>query len=184
VLELTRPYGAALRPYISAQVTTAIAREHWELASYWALRRSIFCEETALFGSALQERDTNDDQARPIIALAHSAGTPDQVVGVVRIYEQAAGVWFGGRLGVERVYRAQGRVGASLVRMAVQTAIAYGCERFYATVLNENARYFERLAFVTQAPIELCGRPHVLMQARLSAYDAYGASTFATKSAA
>jgi putative N-acetyltransferase (TIGR04045 family) len=172
VLELTRPYGAAFRPYVSAQVTTTIARERWELASYWALRRAIFCEETALFTSALRERDAHDEQALPIIALAHSAGTPDQIVGVVRIYQSASRVWFGGRLGVEPAYRARGRVGAALVRTAVQSAILRGCDRFYATVLDENARYFERLAFVAEAAIELCGRPHVLMQASLPAYGA------------
>jgi len=172
VLELTRPYGAALRPFVSAQVTTALARERWELSSYWALRRAIFCEETALFAGELQERDPHDERALPIIAVAHSAGTPDQIVGVVRIYEREPGIWFGGRLGVEQAYRARGRVGTALVRTAVQSAIALGCERFYATVLYQNARYFERLAFVSESAIEVCGRPHVLMQASLAAYGA------------
>lgn len=182
MLELTRPFGAALPPFVSAQVTTAIARERWELASYWALRRAIFCEETALFGSAHEERDANDERALPIIALAHSAGTPDQVVGVVRIYEAEHGVWFGGRLGVERAYRARGRVGSALVRTAVESAIARGCARFYATVLRENARYFQRLDFLPGPPIEVCGRPHVLMAAELAAYG--GARLGAAKSAA
>jgi putative N-acetyltransferase (TIGR04045 family) len=180
VLELTRPYGAVCRPFVSAQVTTAIARDSWELASYWALRHAIFCEETALFATAHVERDTHDAHALPIIALAHSAGTPDQVVGVVRIYEAERGVWFGGRLGVDHAYRAQGRVGTALVRTAVESAIARGCRRFHATVLNENARYFERLAFARGATIELCGRPHVLMEASL---EAYGGTSF-TRSAA
>jgi putative N-acetyltransferase (TIGR04045 family) len=169
MLELTRPYGAAFRPYVSAQVTTSLARERWELESYWALRRAIFCEETALFSSELLERDAHDEHALPIIAFDHSAGTPDQVVGVVRIYRDG-GAWFGGRLGVERAYRARGRVGAALVRTAVQSAIVRGCSRFYATVLLENARYFERLAFVSEASMQVCGRPHVLMQASLPAY--------------
>lgn len=180
MLELTRPFGAALHPFVSAQVTTVIATERWELASYWALRRAIFCEETALFASAQAEHDAHDAQALPIIALAHSAGTPDQVVGVVRIYEPERGLWFGGRLGVERAYRAHGRVGAALVRTAVESAIERGCQRFHATVLLENARYFERLAFAPGASIELCGRPHVLMEADLTAY---GGTAF-TKSAA
>lgn len=173
MLELTRPFGAVFRPYVSAQVTTALARERWELASYWALRREVFCEETALFSSALVERDAYDEDALPIIALAHSAGTPDQVVGVVRIYESDSQTWFGGRLGVARAYRSHGRVGGALVRTAVQAAIARGCDRFYATVMQENARYFERLAFMAKEPIELCGRPHVLMQADLAAYGAH-----------
>lgn len=172
MLELTRPYGAELRPFVSAQVTSAVASERWELASYWALRRAIFCEETALFSSALQERDAHDERALPLIALAHSAGTPDQVVGVVRVYESESRIWFGGRLGVERAYRAHGHVGAALVRSAVHSAIARGCDRFYATVLRENARYFERLAFAPERAIEVCGRPHVLMQASLAAYGA------------
>lgn len=171
MLELTRPYGAVFQPYVSAQVTTALAHERWELQSYWALRRAIFCEETALFSSELQERDAHDEHALPIIAFDHSAGTPDRVVGVVRIYP-TKDCWFGGRLGVERAYRSRGRVGAALVRTAVQSAIARGCTRFYATVLLENARYFERLAFVREAPLQICGRPHVLMHASLPAYGA------------
>src|SRR5690349_17829178 len=119
MLELTRPYGAAFRPYVSAQVATSLAQERWELASYWALRRAIFCEETALFSSEREERDAHDAHALPIIAFDHSAGTPDRVIGVVRIYRDG-GSWFGGRLGVELAYRARGRVGAALVRTAVQ----------------------------------------------------------------
>jgi len=184
VLELTRPYGAPLRPYVSAQVTTVVAQGRWELASYWALRQAIFCEETALFASADSERDARDDHALPIIALAHSAGTPDQVIGVVRIYQDAPRIWFGGRLGVEPAYRAHGRVGAALVRTAVQSAIVRGCDFFYATVLEHNARYFERLDFAPRTAIEVCGRPHVLMQASLAAYGASDGNDRVEKSAA
>jgi putative N-acetyltransferase (TIGR04045 family) len=175
VLEATRPYGAAFRPYLAAHVSYGFAREGWELAESWALRRAVFCEERGLFACEADERDNHDMHALPIIAVAHCAGTPERVVGAVRIFESQTGVWYGGRLAVEAAYRARGSVGAGLIHTAVTSARARGCTRFLATVLEPNARYFQRFHFVSLAPLLLCGRRHVLMQADLSAYAHGGA---------
>jgi putative N-acetyltransferase (TIGR04045 family) len=172
MLEPTRPYGAPVRPYLAAWITYGVAREAWQARAYWGLRREIFCRETALFGSAEQERDVHDARALPIVATAHSACSEDGVVGIVRIYPSGSDVWYGGRLGVERRYRAHGKGGSGVIDAAVRCAIQHGCQNFFATVLRENAQYFERHHFRILKPLDLCGRPHVLMQAELSHFGA------------
>lgn len=172
MLELTRPFGARVRSFVSAAVSFSEAREPWQLDGYWALRREVFCRETRLFGSAPGERDAHDAHALPLVALAHWAGGAEDVVGAVRIYELQSepGVWYGGRLGVARAYRAHGRVGGGLIALAVGTARAHGCARFLANVLAENRLYFERHHFAPLEERELHGRPHVLMQADLERF--------------
>lgn len=170
MLEATRPYGAEVRPFTSAAISFQRAQEPWQLRGYWALRRQIFCEETGLFASQFGERDEHDRHALPIVALAHCAGDALDVVGVVRIYEREPGVWYGGRLGVNRDYRRRPRVGSGLIRTAVGSARARGCHEFLATVLAENASYFARQHFAPLAPLTLQGREHVLMRAELAAF--------------
>jgi putative N-acetyltransferase (TIGR04045 family) len=167
MLEPTRPYGAPVRPFLSPLIRFGRAREVWQERAYWELRRAIFCEETALFQGSDTERDAHDAHALPIVAVAHAAGNPDGVVGIVRIYEASPGLWFGGRLGVEREYRRSGGVGAGLIDTAVRLGIAHGCQTFHATVLRENAAYFQRHHFSPLERIEVCGREHVLMRAEL-----------------
>jgi len=167
MLELTRPYGAPVRGFVSAYITHGVAREPWQLAAYWQLRRQVFCNELAIFAGAADERDEHDAHAIPIVALAHSAGSPESVVGVVRIYAANSGVWFGGRLGVDAAYRVQRQVGVGLIRAAVETADALGCERFFAHVLATNVPYFMRQRFRPLCEVELHGQRHVLMEAQL-----------------
>jgi len=170
MLELTRPFGARVRSFVSAAVSFSTAREPWQLDGYWALRHEVFCRETQLFHSQLAERDAHDAHAIPLVALDHWAGAALDVVGAVRIYETAdePGVWYGGRLGVASAYRAHGKVGGGLIALAVGTARAHGCTRFLANVLAPNRGYFERHHFSARRELELCGQPHVLMQAELA----------------
>jgi putative N-acetyltransferase (TIGR04045 family) len=177
MLELTRPFGAPVRGFVSSLVTYAPATESWQHAAYWRIRREIFCEELGLFAGALDEHDPLDAYATPIVALAHSAGTPESVVGIVRIYPSGGGVWFGGRLGVERGYRRRPQVGSGLIACAVRTAAAHGCERFLANVLASNVAYFERHHFQPLVEVELHGKPHVVMEADIERF-----STVATRS--
>ena len=172
MLELTRPFGAPVRAFVSPLITCGVAREPWQLAGYWQLRREVFCEELGLFADLAAERDAHDATALPIVALAHSAGTPEAVVGVVRVYAADGGVWFGGRLGVAADYRVRTRVGAGLIACAVASAAAHGCQTFLAQVLAENVPYFARLHFRPLSELSLCGRRHVLMQADLDAFPA------------
>ena len=89
-----------------------------------ALRRAIFADEQELFESS--DVDAADARATPIVALSQIAGMPDEVVGVVRIYETEPDVWFGGRLGVCREYRRRGAVGGALIVTAVSTRARLG----------------------------------------------------------
>jgi putative N-acetyltransferase (TIGR04045 family) len=167
MLELTRPYGAPVRSFVSAYITHGVACEPWQHSAYWQLRRQIFCEELGLFAGSAEERDAEDAHAVPIVALAHNAGSPESVVGVVRIYAADGGIWYGGRLGVTNAYRVQRQVGSGLITTAVRTAAALGCERFLAQVLAVNVPYFVRHRFHAIREIEVCGQRHMLMEAKL-----------------
>ena len=158
----------AVRPFRSHDVTFKPATEEWELRAYRRLRRRIFCEEQGLFES--DDGDSTDDRATPLVALANVAGMPDDVVGVVRIWEAEPGEWWGGRLGTHPSHRGDRAIGPGLVRLAVGTACRLGCRRFRATVQLRNVPQFERLHWRVLGPTEVCDRPHALMQADLSHY--------------
>jgi putative N-acetyltransferase (TIGR04045 family) len=149
------------------------------VTAYFRLRREIFAAEQGLFAES--DRDAWDDHATPIVAQGQIAGMPDGVVGVVRIYEEGKGTWFGGRLGVAPAYRRVGAVGTALITEAVSTAHGFGCNRFLATVQANNARYFEHHHFRRLEALVLLGRPHFLMQADLGRYPAQLSSSFCAR---
>jgi putative N-acetyltransferase (TIGR04045 family) len=168
VLDATYPWGRPLGRQLAAEVVARVASEPWELSAYYRVRRAIFAEEQRIFEQS--DIDAHDAHATPIVATSQIAGMPDEVVGVVRIYETTPGVWYGGRLGVCAEYRRRGAVGAALIQKAVSTAHAWACERFFATVQAANVRYFERHHFRALESIEVCGLPHALMEADLRAF--------------
>jgi putative N-acetyltransferase (TIGR04045 family) len=168
MLDAVHPWGRPVRPSLAAEVVARVAREPWEIAGYYRVRRAIFAEEQALFDA--HDIDEHDAHATPIAATSRIAGMPDQVVGVVRIYETEPGIWFGGRLGVCCEYRRRGAVGAALIVTAVSTAHAWGSRRFLATVQAQNVRYFEHHHFRLLETLTLRGRPHALMLADLAAF--------------
>jgi putative N-acetyltransferase (TIGR04045 family) len=168
MLDAIHPWGRPLRRALAADVAARVVSESWELDGYYRTRRAIFAEEQRLFEES--DVDEHDAHATPIVATSQIAGMPDEVVGVVRIYETVPGVWYGGRLGVCREYRRRGSVGAALIHTAVSTAHAWSCRRFFATVQAPNVRYFEHNHFRVLESIELRGRPHALMEADLMAF--------------
>jgi putative N-acetyltransferase (TIGR04045 family) len=170
MLETANVWGRPISPFLSPVVTAQIASEPWQIVAYQRLRRHIFADEQRLFSGS--DVDAHDGVAIPMVALAHVAGAPDEVIGVVRIYRADGSTWFGGRLGVATRYRARRMVGTALIFAAVATARACGCDEFLATVQAQNVRYFEHHRFAPVAPIELCGQPHWLMRAALDAYPA------------
>jgi putative N-acetyltransferase (TIGR04045 family) len=170
MLETANVWGQRVVPFVSPVVTAQIASEPWHLAAYQALRRAIFVVEQGLFCGS--DGDERDGSAIPIVALAHVAGAPDEVVGVVRIYRAAGNTWYGGRLGVCPAYRARRSVGSALILAAVASARASGCDEFLATVQLANVRYFEHHHFARVEPISVCGQPHWLMRAELAAFPA------------
>lgn len=168
MLDAIHPWGRPLRPGLSTQFAAQLAVERWQLDAYWRLRRAIFAEEQGLFHD--HDEDEHDAHALPIVAVSSSSGMPERVVGVVRIFEAGPGVWYGGRLGVEREYRRCGAIGTALIAQAVRSAHALGCSRFLATVQEQNVRYFERHHFVSRECVDVLGRRHRLMQADLDSY--------------
>ncbi|NET47907.1 MAG: GNAT family N-acetyltransferase [Merismopedia sp. SIO2A8] len=153
-----------------------LARSPQEVQAYFDLRKAIFCGEQQLFTD--HDKDEVDDYAYPIIAIDRQRETsqqdtsqqPDKVVGVVRIYETQPRHWYGGRLGVDVNYRRVGRIGKGLIYKAVTTANTWGCDRFLATVQLQNVRFFRRLHWESIDEIQVCDRPHHLMEADLNFY--------------
>ncbi len=168
MLDPVNPWGRALRPSLCSEIVAKLASEPWQLAQYRRLRSEIFAREQGLFEET--DFDEHDAYAHPIVAESQIAGMADRVVGVVRIFEQAGGVWYGGRLGVHQDYRRSGSVGSALITCAVSTAHAWGCGSFFATVQEQNVRYFERHHFRPLEALEIRGRAHCLMQADLERY--------------
>ena len=134
------------------------------IEAYFLLRQQIFCQEQGIFETS--DRDDFDTIAYPIVAVNND----NKVVGVVRIYEPEAGLWYGGRLGVHPDYRRGWTIGKGLIEKAVTTANTWGCDRFLATVQLSNVRFFQRLHWNSIDEINICNRPHHLMEADLYFY--------------
>ena len=175
--EPSLPWGTP-RGFLSRDIAAEVAHERWQVDAYFRLRRDIFEREQRLFADS--DVDEHDAHATPIVAMSHVAGMPDEVVGVVRIYEGLGSeqgapegperTWYGGRLGVAHQYRRVGAVGGALIHTAVSTAHARGCTRFLATVQLRNVRYFEHYDFHSIGELTLHGVPHHLMQADLRCF--------------
>lgn len=143
-----------------------LASTRIEIEAAAALRRAVFCKEQGLFAG--DDRDGIDAHAMPIVVLAPTG----QIVGTVRIHQEAPRQWWGSRLAVARDHRRIGQLGAGLIRCAVSTANAHGCDRFLAHVQAQNERLFRKLHWESLAYEDHHGVPHVKMQADLAAYPA------------
>ena len=144
------------------------AATSWEREQALGLRRAVFCAEQGIFLG--DDCDAIDDHAQLIVALSCVGGAPDAVVGTVRIHEESPGRWWGSRLAVHAAFRHHGRIGATLIRLAVSSAHALGCGEFLAHVQSQNTPMFERLHWRSLQRETLHGRPHDLMQADLAHY--------------
>ena len=142
--------------------------EAWERREAHALRRAVFCAEQGVFVG--DDRDAIDAQAQLLVACTCLAGEVDQVVGTVRIHEAEPGVWWGSRLAVHPSFRHMGRLGATLIQLAVGLAHAQGAHAFWAHVQAANVPLFEKLHWEWHAQRLLHGRLHGLMSADLGHY--------------
>jgi putative N-acetyltransferase (TIGR04045 family) len=140
----------------------------WEVQQARALRRAVFVDEQKVFDG--DDVDAVDAHAQTIVAVSALAGMPDQVVGTVRIHEHDDGLWWGSRLAVRAGLRHHGRIGSTLITLAVRSAHARGCRVFLAHVQVQNVVLFQKLRWQLLKEEELHGRPHALMQADLTAY--------------
>lgn len=141
------------------------ASEAWERREAHALRRAVFCAEQGVFVG--DDRDAIDDVATLLVACTCVAGECDQVVGTVRIHQAEPGVWWGSRLAVHPSFRHVGRLGATLIRLAVGMAHAQGATAFWAHVQGQNVPLFQKLHWRLHRELSLHGRAHGLMQASL-----------------
>lgn len=151
------------------------ATAEWERSAAFALRRDIFCEEQGIFSES--DRDEIDAFAIPLVAVRQDDDGRELVVGTVRIHEDrdTPRTWWGSRLAVAQAYRgrAAGRIGADLIRLAVSSAHARGCERFLANVQSQNALLFQRLHWRSLEEFDWFGRPHHRMEADLAHYPPF-----------
>lgn len=181
---LFEPYKKILCRYLKF----GFVQQLWQERSYWDLRTRVFCEEQKLFEGS--DKDIFDSNAIHIIASCYCMGMEDRVVGAVRIYEREPGVWFGGRLSVDKDFRSVSRfttldlfpdnqtmypftiaVGSALIYKAVSTANAMGCKEFLAHVQPQNVRFFQRLYWEAIDTIEKNEMEHAVMRADLSHYQ-------------
>ena len=144
------------------------ASTRWEAAGASELRHSVFVKEQGIFRD--HDRDDIDMIATHLVALSTYAHEPDHVVGTVRIHEEEEGVWWGSRLAVDANFRTVGGLGSELIRLAVGTATARGCNRFLANVQMQNVDLFRRMHWKAVGEIELHGVPHMRMSADLTCY--------------
>ncbi|WP_102226431.1 MSMEG_0567/Sll0786 family nitrogen starvation N-acetyltransferase [Acidimangrovimonas sediminis] len=144
------------------------ASKPFEARGAAALRTRVFVEEQGIFRD--HDRDEIDLIATHLVALSTYAHEADQIVGTVRIHEEAPGLWWGSRLAVDRDFRAVGLLGSGLIRLAVSTANARGCRRFLAHVQIQNETLFHRLHWRTLDHVALHGVAHAKMEADLTAY--------------
>ena len=154
--------------FLPSQYRVKFATDAWERREATALRRRVFCDEQGVFAD--DDCDAIDELAIPIVAVSLLGIAPLDVVGTVRIHEEEAGIWWGSRLAVAPAYRRIGAIGSSLIKLAVCSAHARGCRRFYAHVQSQNATLFHSLQWRTIRETELHGRPHHLMEPDLAYY--------------
>lgn len=169
-----QPYCELPRAFSPCEFRIKWADSGWEIAAARRLRHAVFCDEQGVFEG--DDRDAVDAWAQPLVALSCLGGMADQVVGTVRIHpgvdggDVAAGLWWGSRLAVDAGFRQHGRIGATLIRLAVCSAHARGARIFLAHVQAPNRTLFEKLHWHVLREETLHGRPHLLMQADLATY--------------
>jgi putative N-acetyltransferase (TIGR04045 family) len=150
------------------------ASNGWMQQQAHVLRRQVFCQEQGLFNGDdpgdLDALDRDEPSTRTLVALSCLAGEADEVLGTVRIHRAAPGVWWGSRLAVQRPWRAHRKLGSTLIRLAVTSAHAQGCDAFLAHVQAQNVPLFQRLHWRVLDEQVLHGMPHALMQADLAHY--------------
>jgi putative N-acetyltransferase (TIGR04045 family) len=124
-----------------ASAVCRLAAGSAELDAHFAVRRAIFVVDQRLFED---DRDERDGLGSTLHAVAEVGG---EILGAVRLYPLAGGLWKGDRLAVLPAARVH-RLGGMLVDFAVRTAGARGGVRMVAQVQVANVRFFERLGWV------------------------------------
>jgi len=130
-----------------------------ELQACYAIRRQVFVDEQHLFET--DDRDEHDGHAIHYMALSR-----DAIIGTVRMYRDADGLWWGGRLAVLKRHR--GRAGRLLIQACVDRVRREGAGRFRACVQQDNVAFFKTLGWIAVGQtVDVCNRPHQIMEASL-----------------
>lgn len=140
----------------------------WELEQAFALRRQVFCGEQGIFEK--DDRDEVDDYAQLLVAVANRGGWHEKIVGTVRIHNEGPRLWWGSRLAVDQRFRAQIGLGGVLIKLAVSSANALGCDQFFAQVQKRNEKLFQRLNWESKFELPVKDHPHVMMEANLDEF--------------
>ncbi len=138
------------------------ARTEDEHIKAFRIRKAVFVQEQQLF----EHTDADENDRKGIHLVAKQEG---HIIGTVRVYPAGAGNgdWIGGRLAVQKGFRASG-AGELLVREAVKTVKKQGCNHFTAHIQEKNIAFFEQLGWKGVEPVKNhFGRPHQLMLANL-----------------
>lgn len=124
-----------------AEVVCHAVRTAGEMAQAREVRRRVFVEEQGM--NAASELDSDDPRSIHLVACLG-----DKIVGTVRIFpvSDTNGHWVGGRLAVDKAYRAKGAA-ELLVREAVAAAARRGCRKFTASIQKKNVPFFKRLGW-------------------------------------
>ncbi|WP_022666202.1 MSMEG_0568 family radical SAM protein [Desulfospira joergensenii] len=140
------------------------ARNRAERAEAFRIRREVFVLEQGLFDGS--DQDENDGDSIHLVARQKK-----RIIGTVRIYrdpDKTPDKWIGGRLAVEKNFRA-GSAGSALVREAMKRVKKKGCREFLAHIQEKNIPFFLHLGWKPVEPVRLhFGRPHQKMQADLT----------------
>ena len=121
-------------------IDVRVARGAGDLEAHHRVRRAVFVEEQGIFTG--DDLDAWDAPAVKVVAVVDG-----EVVGAVRLYPlDEAGLWKGDRLAVLADARRL-RVGAPLVRFAVETAGLMGGARMIARIQAPNVAFFQHLGW-------------------------------------
>jgi len=154
--------------FLPSEYRVKFATDAWERREAPHCGARCSCVEQGIFAD--EDRDSIDEVAIPIVAISsfrrrlaggcrHGPNPSDR-----------ARVWWGSRLAVASDYRRIGAPRSALIRLAVSSAHAMGCQRFFAHVQSQNAILFRRLHWDTIDELKIHGRPHHFMQANLAHY--------------
>jgi hypothetical protein len=138
--------------YVPVEYIVKWATHDWEKKQAYQIRRDVFCQEQGIF--SVSDHDEIDDRAQLLVAVTCIA----------------PGLWYGSRLAVHQDYRGQGKLGATLIKLAVSSANAIGCHSFLAHVQSQNVPLFRRLHWTVIEQEILLDRSHHLMRANLDKY--------------
>ncbi len=154
------------RKNLLEKILFKIAEKEDELKEYFHLRHEVFVTEQQIFS----ETDIDEYNTKPVHEALHLIAvkeSDEKMVGGVRCYKKEGYTWFGGRLIAAQGYR-NGRVGAGLVKFAVETIKSTDCQTFLAYVQPQNVRFFIRLGWSPVGELQTYqGSPHQLMKANL-----------------